>query len=223
MYFYIIQTSLFVKIGITDNTDKRLTQLNTDNRIEKYKTYNLSNTPSEICNFIEISVMQNFQSQIEYIKKGNFEKICEYVNNLLSNIIYHYYFVNPLQTSLCCINNMYYDFKPATNYINHLRVIEGKNTFKAGDFAKTKQCNEFNQIICQNKKIETAIFTKQGSYGSTYGTAEMLFDFIISSSNIAKYEMLNWAINSRLEYKSFINPEFCENKREAVRIALENN
>jgi len=51
----------------------------------------------------------------------------------------------------------------------------------------------------------------------------MVFDFISSSNSTAKYEIMNWAINSTIEYKEFINPEFCNNEREAVRISLENN
>ena len=70
-------------------------------------------------------------------------------------------------------------------------------------------------------------------FGSTYGTAEMLFDFIISSSLIGKYEMLNWSISNSQDYKNFVNPSLytvekltCKtptNHDEAVRIALENN
>jgi len=140
MYFYIIQTSLFCKIGISNNINNRIKTLEQDGRILNSKVYNLSNVPTEVCNFIEISVMQKFNSDSEYIKKSNFDEICSYVNDLISNLFYHYYFLNPLQTSLCCINNIYYDLKPAVNYVNYLRNLEGKNIFKAGDFAKTKQC-----------------------------------------------------------------------------------
>jgi len=223
MYLYAIQTSLFCKIGISEKINDRMAALGREDGIINRKIYNIPNTPTEVCNFIEISIMQKFNSNSEYLKYAKFNEICNYINDLLSNLFYHYYFLNPLQTSLCCINNLYYDLKPAVNYINYLRGLDGKNTFKVNDFAKTKQCQEFNKIICQNKKIQTAIFTKQGSYGSTYGTAEMVFDFITSSHPVAKYEIMNWAINSTIEYKNFINPAFSANKREAVRIALENN
>lgn len=233
MYFYIIKTSLYCKIGISDHLEKRLKQHQNDNGIIDKKIFPLNGIPNAICNFAELSTIQHFFSESEYIQNGNFTKICNYVENLLSNIVYHYYYLNPLHTELCCINDLYYDFKPVTQYANFLREKEGKNCVKVNDFVKTKQCKEFNKVICKNKNIGNSIITKNGMFGSTYGTAEMLFDFIISSSLIGKYEMLNWSISNSQDYKNFVNPSLytvekltCKtptNLDEAVRIALENN
>lgn len=205
MHFYILQTSTYVKIGISEEPTNRFYQISNHNSILNSKIFTLQEYPIQVLNFIEVSTIHHFQSETEYIINVSFKDVVNYVENILSNVVYHFFFLNPLHTELCCINNLYYDMKPALYYVNSLRKAENKTSWFLADYVKTKETKKFNEIICKYQNLSTSFLTKQGKYGSTYGVPEILFDFICSSSMLAKYNLINWAINCPLEYKEFCN------------------
>lgn len=70
-------------------------------------------------------------------------------------------------------------------------------------------CCACNKEIFANKKTgekiyKYAIFSKCGKGGSTYGSPEMLFDFLISADIDIKYDILNWSLKDKLKYKNFL-------------------
>jgi hypothetical protein len=206
MHFYILKTSAYTKIGISYDTHHRINQISAQDSILDSHLIEIKGYPVEVVNFIEASTILHFKSATEYISTANFADIVDYVNQLFANILYHYYFLNPLHSNICCINNLYYDLKPAVNYINNLRIMDNKNRWNVADYFKTKNAKQLNNVICKEKKIDVAFITKIGSYGSTYATPEMVFDFICSAHVIAKYDILNWAIHNNTEFKRFLNP-----------------
>jgi hypothetical protein len=203
MIFYIIQTSTFVKIGITDNFDNRFKAYVKEN-VLCYDCYDLKKYPTEVGSFLEVSIMHKFKSETEYLYNVEYENVKKACDILLENIVYSFFFLNPLNINLICLNNIYYDFKPALEYVNKLRVSQGKNVFKMADYLKKIETKEFAEIVKKQKGLDEVIFGKCGRNGSTYGTPEMLFDFLISVDMDAKYDILNWSIKNKIEYKKFL-------------------
>jgi hypothetical protein len=223
MFFYIIETQKYCKIGISKNIDERINALKNEGLIIQQQYLKLENYPVEMYNFLEAITIQYFQSNSEYLFHINFNDIVNFVNKKITNLSYHYFFLNPISMEICCINNTYYDFKPAIEYINHFYQKQNKSPIKVNDIIKTKRFVDFCNYVKEKENLEYSFFTKVGKYGTTYGTPKILFEFLLQSGNEIKYNLLNWSLQNKNEFCDFINCKTNLNINEIVKIALENN
>lgn len=196
MDLYIIKSSDFVKIGVSENFENR--KLAYSNILDSKVFYNLNN---DLAILIESLTVNKFSSDTEYIYGGIFEEILFFVESKLHIEINDFYF-NPLELNININSDGYYDMSKIIDYCNEIRQEKGKNKIFIADYLKTKKAKDFISLL-ESKYNKKPLIAKAGKYGGSYAVPEIVLDFLFESDVSIKFKVMDWAYKNQLEYKNF--------------------
>lgn len=196
MDLYIIKSSDFVKIGVSENFENR--KLAYSNILDSKVFYNLDNN---LAILIESLTVNKFSSDTEYIYGGIFEEILFFVESKLQIKINDFYF-NPLELNINTNSEGYYDMSKIIDYCNEIRQEKGKNKIFIADYLKTKKAKDFISLL-ESKYNKKPLIAKVGKYGGSYAIPEIVLDFLFESDVSIKFKVMDWAYKNQLEYKYF--------------------
>ena len=202
MTVYVLEIDSFVKIGVSYDFDQRLKAYSGVKRIE---TFHIPNDEF-IANYIETRLMDNFNSETEYIYNQSFENVVKYAFELINSLEFKSVDFKPLGIEIECSNEGYYGIDNIMEYISSVRKKKGKNKLFIADYIKTKATKEFLDITYADNK-KKPIITKVGAYGGTIALPYVVIDILLWSDVTIKYDVMNWMWNDKKDYLKFCNPD----------------
>lgn len=205
MFAYVLKSSDFCKIGVTNNVFVRKSQYKCE--ILDFFSIEIPNCNDIKCMFIESYVIEKSNSETEYIYYSDFDTIISILLEAMAKLPDKLFHMNIFNQDVYYNNDGYISINSIVEYVNSIRISKFKTAVRFDVYLKSLETQDFISQL-ENKFKRKAIIGKRGKFGGTCVLPHIILDFLIWSEVSLKINTYQFMFSD--DYISFLSlmPEY---------------
>ena len=201
MKAYVLETDMFIKIGVSKDIETRIA---TYKDVKRYEVLEIGGDYLvEKARFFECGMMDKFNSETEFLSGEDFDDVLEYAKQLIKKLPNKTFYFMPLMIELVYNEDGYIDLENVTQHINNERLNKSKPMARIDKYMITVATKKFFESIEKTLKVKPC-FGKRGRYGGTYVLPYVVLDYLCWADVSLKIKVYEY-MYTNLDYLDFID------------------